>query len=143
MVLEGHVKEILSVDFSPNGYQVATGSADNTIRIWDIRTLRCSYVIAAHKSLVAEAKFFHGSSALVNEEWENGIRPTISGLYLVSGGYDGFVNIWSADDWNLLKSLAGHDGKVMAVDVSSDNKFIASSGFDRTFKLWANENLPI
>jgi U4/U6 small nuclear ribonucleoprotein PRP4 len=55
----------------------------------------------------------------VNEEWANGIRPTISGLYLVSGGYDGFVNIWSADDWNLLKSLAGHDGKVMAVDVSS------------------------
>jgi len=75
--------------------------------------------MAAHKSLVAEAKFFHGSLALVNEEWVNGIRPTMSGLYLVSGGYDGFVNIWSADDWNLLKSLAGHDGKVMAVDVSS------------------------
>ncbi|CAG8571150.1 7226_t:CDS:2, partial [Cetraspora pellucida] len=58
-------------------------------------------------------------------------------------GYDGFVNIWSADDWSLLKILAGHDGKVMAVDISSDNKLIASSGFDRTFKLWANENLPI
>ncbi|CAG8562227.1 1639_t:CDS:10 [Funneliformis caledonium] len=143
MVLEGHVKEILSVDFSPNGYQVATGSADNTIRIWDIRTLRCAYTIAAHKSLVSDVKFFNGSLALVSEDCVNGINPTLSGLYLVSGGYDGFVNIWSADDWNLLKSLAGHDGKVMAVDVSSDNKFIASSGFDRTFKLWSNETLPI
>jgi len=143
MVLEGHVKDILSVDLSPNGYQIATGSADNTIRIWDIRTLRCIYVIAAHKSLVSEARFFHGSVTLANEELANDSRPPISGLYLVSSGYDGFVKIWSADDWNLLKSLAGHDGKVMAADVSSDNKFIASSGFDRTFKLWANENLPI
>ncbi|CAB4401112.1 uncharacterized protein OCT59_001901 [Rhizophagus irregularis] len=143
MVLEGHVKDILSVDFSPNGYQVVTGSADNTIRIWDIRTLRCIYAIAAHKSLVSEARFFHGSVTLANDELLNGVRPALSGLYLVSSGYDGFVNIWSADDWNLLKSLAGHDGKVMSVDVSSDNRFIASSGFDRTFKLWANENLPI
>ncbi|CAG8711477.1 13325_t:CDS:1, partial [Dentiscutata heterogama] len=48
-----------------------------------------------------------------------GVKPTISGLYLASCGYDGFVNIWSADDWSLLKILAGHDGKVMAVDISS------------------------
>ncbi|CAG8758632.1 25017_t:CDS:10, partial [Dentiscutata erythropus] len=142
MVLEGHVKDILGVDFSPNGYQVATGSADNTIRIWDIRTLRCIYTIAAHKSLVSDVRFFHASFELINEEWDSGVKPTISGLYLASCGYDGFVNIWSADDWSLLKILAGHDGKVMAVDISSDNKLIASSGFDRTFKLWANENLP-
>ncbi|RHZ61881.1 hypothetical protein Glove_345g32 [Diversispora epigaea] len=143
MVLEGHVKDILAVDFSPNGYQVATGSADNSVRIWDIRTLRCSYTIAAHKSLVSDIKFFHGSSSLIDEEMDNGFKHTISGLYLVSSGYDGFVNIWSCDDWNLLKKLAGHDGKVMSVDISSDNKFIASSGFDRTFKLWANENVPV
>ncbi|CAG8570859.1 14663_t:CDS:10 [Cetraspora pellucida] len=143
MVLEGHVKDILGVDFSPNGYQVATGSADNTIRIWDIRTLRCTYTIAAHKSLVSDVKFFHASSTFISEEDTRGIKPTVSGLYLASCGYDGFVNIWSADDWSLLKILAGHDGKVMAVDISSDNKLIASSGFDRTFKLWANENLPI
>jgi U4/U6 small nuclear ribonucleoprotein PRP4 len=82
--------------------------------------LRCIYAIAAHKSLVSEARFFHGSLTLSSDEFVNEDGPaTISGLYLVSSGYDGFVNIWSADDWNLLKSLAGHDGKVMAVDVSS------------------------
>ncbi|CAG8440228.1 3056_t:CDS:10 [Diversispora eburnea] len=123
MVLEGHVKDILAVDFSPNGYQVATGSADNSIRIWDIRTLRCCYTIAAHKSLVSDIKFFHGSSSLIDEEMDNGFKHTISGLYLVSSGYDGFVNIWSCDDWNLLKKLAGHDGKVMSVDISSGMYF--------------------
>ncbi|CAJ0845580.1 21270_t:CDS:2 [Entrophospora sp. SA101] len=107
MVLEGHVKDVLSVDFSPNGYQLATGSADNSIRIWDIRKLRSVYTIPAHKSLVSDVRF------------NNGVRPTISGLYLASSGYDGLVNIWSSDDWTLLKSLAGHDGKVMTVDIST------------------------
>ncbi|KAG9289851.1 hypothetical protein G9A89_015431 [Geosiphon pyriformis] len=143
MVLEGHINEIFAVDFSPNGYQVATGSGDNTIRIWDIRTLRSIYTIAAHKSLVSDLKFFHGSSSFVNEEWSNSVKSTISGLYMASSGFDGVINIWSADDWNLLKSLAGHHGKVMAVDVSSDNNFIASCGSDRTFKLWSNESMEL
>jgi WD40 repeat protein len=34
---EGHVKAVLSLDFSPNGYQLATGSEDNTARVWDLR----------------------------------------------------------------------------------------------------------
>ncbi|CAG8632257.1 11173_t:CDS:10, partial [Ambispora leptoticha] len=139
MVLEGHVEEIFATDFSPNGYQVATGSADNTIRIWDMRVLRSVYTIPAHKSLVSNVRFFHGSPQLVKEELlnENGevTKPTISGLYMASSGFDGVVNIWSSDDWNLLKTLAGHDGKIMDVDVSSDNKLIVSCGSDRTFKL--------
>jgi U4/U6 small nuclear ribonucleoprotein PRP4 len=33
----GHVKGILSADFSPNGYQLATGGDDNNLRLWDLR----------------------------------------------------------------------------------------------------------
>ena len=36
-------------------------------------------------------------------------------------------------------TLAGHDGKVMGVDISPDEKHIATASFDRTFKLWAPE----
>lgn len=35
--LEGHIKSILSMDFSPNGYVLATGSEDNTVRVYDLR----------------------------------------------------------------------------------------------------------
>lgn len=45
--------------------------------------------------------------------------PT-SGSFLVSSGYDGYVKIWSADDWQLIKSMTSDaGGKVMSVDVSS------------------------
>lgn len=37
LLLEGHIKPILAMDFSPNGYLLATGSEDNTARIYDLR----------------------------------------------------------------------------------------------------------
>lgn len=36
-LLQGHVKGVLALDFSPNGYQLATGGEDNTARIFDLR----------------------------------------------------------------------------------------------------------
>ena len=49
-----------------------------------------------------------------------GVDVPLSGSFLVTSGYDGFVRIWSADDWQLLKSMTSDaGGKVMSVDVSS------------------------
>lgn len=43
----------------------------------------------------------------------------VSGLFLISSGYDGRVKIWSADDWQLVKSLVSDESsKVMSCDVS-------------------------
>lgn len=67
----------------------------------------------------------------------------ISGLYFASSGYDGFVKIWSADDWQLVKVLSTDAGKVMSVDVSPDGRCIASGTYNRSFQLFANENNPL
>lgn len=47
--------------------------------------------------------------------------------------------IWSNKTWQPLKTLQGHDGKIMSVDISPDAQYIATTSYDRTFKLWANE----
>ena len=76
MFLEGHLKPILSIDFSPNGYvehsrsevrmdflldsfryHIATGSEDNLCKIWDLRQTKNAYSIAAHQNLVSTVKF--------------------------------------------------------------------------------------
>ncbi|KAJ2345201.1 hypothetical protein GGH91_002613 [Coemansia sp. RSA 2671] len=150
VTIEGHAKEIFGIDWSPNGYQVATGSADNTIRIFDMRKLGSIYQIPAHKSLVTDVRFFHASSSPpVNRDEPRDMDTSddsepcsdrlSDGQYLVSASNDGLVNVWSAGDWKLQKSLAGHVGKVMSVDIASNGSYIASSGYDRTFKLWGPE----
>lgn len=62
MVLDGHIKGILSTAFSPNGYQMATSSEDNTAKIWDIRKRVCLYTLPAHQSSVAHVRLFYSTS---------------------------------------------------------------------------------
>lgn len=64
-----------------------------------------------------------------------------SGLYFVSAGYDGLVKLWSADDWHLIKAMSTDAGKVMSVDISSDGSFIASGSWNRSYQLFAGENV--
>ena len=53
LLLEGHAKKVVTVDFSPNGYQLATGSEDNTVRVWDIRKRKNVHTVPAHQNLVS------------------------------------------------------------------------------------------
>ncbi|KAH7926028.1 WD40 repeat-like protein [Leucogyrophana mollusca] len=165
MVLDGHVQAIFAISFSPNGYQIATGAGDDTIRIWDMRSLKALYTIPAHLSNVSDVRFFrsdalppskpvtadvtmngvnedpdknHDDAASDLEEWKYR-----SGLYLASSGYDGFVKLWSADDWQLQRTLTTDSGKVMSVDLSSDGQLLASGTYNRNFQLFSPEDVPV
>ncbi|KAI9297964.1 U4/U6 snRNP-specific spliceosomal protein, partial [Neoconidiobolus thromboides FSU 785] len=149
MDLKGHVKEILGIDFSPNGHEIATSSEDNTIKIWDVRKLSTIYTIPAHKSIVSDVKYYHGDVKLNREHVDpdtkvkSNMEIPINGLYLVSSSFDGMLKMWSADDYRLIHAISAHDGKVMGFDVAPDNKVIVTAGYDRTFKLWSSDEVPL
>ncbi|GAA6050169.1 hypothetical protein JCM3770_000435 [Rhodotorula araucariae] len=68
----------------------------------------------------------------------------VAGSFLVSSGFDGYVKVWSADDWQQVRAMANDQaGKVMSVDVSSDARFIAAGQYDKTFKLYSNPNVDL
>lgn len=150
-------------------YQIATGAGDDTIRIWDMRSLRSLYTIPAHLSNVSDVRFFYANDLFFKpvsppppkdvdmdgadadksndtppkdtattllEEWKYR-----SGLFFASAGYDGLVKLWSADDWQLLRTLSTDAGKVMSVDISSDGNLIASGTYNRNFQLFAPEDV--
>lgn len=173
MVLDGHVQPILGLDFSPNGYQLATGSGDDTIRIWDMRASKALYTIPAHTSNVADVRFYKnhemyssktgvdvnglpegedgdvdmadesGDSTPSKPGEDTGEWRLRAGMYLASAGYDGLVKLWSADDWTLLKTFPTDSGKVMSVDLSSDAQLLASGTYMRNFQLFAPEEAPV
>lgn len=121
LALEGHVKPVLGVDFSPNCFHLATGGEDHTCRVWDLRKRQALYIIPSHSSLVSQVKY-----------------EPMEGYFLATASYDNTSRIWSAQDFRLVKTLAGHEGKVMGVDVAGDGQLVATVSYDRTIKLWAN-----
>lgn len=156
MILEGHIGPIHALDWSDDGYRVITGSADGFAKCWDLRAVKEAASIGAHVGGVSDVKWFKGTdgplcghiprtdTTMTNgegEDEEGGIRPRNSGTFVVTSGFDKAVNIFSADDWALCKSLTGHDGTVLSVDVATDSKWIVSCGRDRTVKLWARDDM--
>ena len=138
MILDKHIKDIYALDWSYDGHRVLSGSADGFVRCWDLRTVREAGAIGANKGGVADLRWYKGEDYLTPPERDEkgDFQPRKSGAFFVSGGFDKNVHIFSADDWALAKTLSGHSGNVLGVDISRDSKWIASCGHDRTVKLW-------
>lgn len=158
MILEGHIREIYGLDWGADGYRVLSGSGDGWVKCWDLRQVRNIGGIGAHKSVVSDLRWYKGAEPTPLADQNGGmdidsstptptatptpqtpVQPKKSGTFFVSSGFDKNVNIFSADDWSLVKTLSGHSGNVLSTDVSDDAKWIASCGHDRTVKLWGVE----
>lgn len=145
MILDGHIRPIYALDWGVDGHRVLSGSGDGWIKCWDIRKVQGVGGLGAHRSVVSDLRWFKGidnptdgHSLDMDEKGER--RPKKSGTFIVSGGFDKNVNIFSADDWALVQSLTGHTGNVHSVDTSLDGRWIVSGGYDRTVKLWGRSD---
>ena len=60
------------------------------------------------------------------------------GYYLLTAGFDNLSKLWSCKDFQLMQTMAGHEGKVMGADICPDGSgLIASVSYDRTVKFWS------
>lgn len=149
MILDGHIREIYSLDWGIDGHRVLSGSGDGWVKCWDIRAVRNIGGVGAHNGNVSDLRWFKGidgdlsmpsQDTIMSNGTKQEVTPRKAGTFFVSGGFDKNVNVYSADDWSLAKTLNGHSGNVLSVDVSQDSKWIASCGHDRTVKLWGRED---
>ncbi|HKQ08474.1 MAG TPA: TIR domain-containing protein [Blastocatellia bacterium] len=119
--LKGHTQNIYAMAFSPDGKTLASGSADQTIKIWDLNT-------------------GHELATLRAEEWVRSITFSPDGKVLASGGMTGTVSLWDVRSHRELVQLKGHSGIVRVVEFSADGKLLASGCDDATIKLWDVQN---
>lgn len=118
--IKGHSNFVHAVAFSPDSRILASGSKDNTVKLWDRRTGKELQTL---------------SSGALSEIWAITISP--SGRMLASGHWqDKTVKLWDLEKGQLLHTLKGHLGEVRAVAFSPNGKILASSSHDKTIKLW-------
>ncbi|KAK4182018.1 hypothetical protein QBC35DRAFT_421424, partial [Podospora australis] len=102
--LEGHGSWVQSVAFSPDSKWVASGSDDNTIKIWDAATGTCMQTLEGHGGWVLSVAFSPDSK------------------WVASGSHDKTIKIWDAATGSCTQTLEGHYSNVRSVASSLDSK---------------------
>ncbi|KAB8316364.1 CHAT domain-containing protein [Tolypothrix campylonemoides VB511288] len=118
--LTGHIDQVNSVSFSPDGQTIATASADKTIKLW-----------RRNGSLIDTLTWHSDEVQAVSFSPDKEIRKQI----IATASADKTVKLWRHDG-SLIDTLTGHNDKVLGVTFSPDGQMIASASADKTIKLW-------
>jgi WD40 repeat protein len=148
-----------AVAFAPDGRHIACGSADKSIRIFDLNDTSFVRVIDGQTDAVMALTFAPDSRSLFScgdgaaHQWDAntgkelqrfdahagrvlGLALSADGRRLVTGGEDKLVRLWDATSGKQLQAFKGHSEVVNSVAMTPDGRRAVSAGLDRVVRVW-------
>ncbi len=167
--LSGHYGAVLGVAFSPDRELIASGSTDNTIRLWK-RDGSLLKILKGHQGSVNAVTFSPNSQLIATASVDNTIKLwkrdgtllktfegeqdfnrvafSADGTTLALASQDRTIELWHWDDdrATLEATLQGDDrevGSFNTVAFSPDDRLIAAGSDDATIKIWQRDGTLI
>ncbi|CAL1268231.1 unnamed protein product [Larinioides sclopetarius] len=150
---------ISDIAWSSDSHYIVSASDDKTLKLWDVRTERCTRTYKGHKKYVFCTAFnpksnliLSGSDDETAKLWDvragkciktlacHGDRVTavgfdISSHYLMTSSLDGFCHVYDARKRQVVHSF-GEGAPISYAKFSRNGRFILASTQDDTIKLW-------
>ncbi|KAJ7108575.1 WD40 repeat-like protein [Mycena epipterygia] len=117
LFLEGHGQAVRAL--AARGRTLVSGSSDGTVRVWDLITGVCRWVLLGH----------------THEVYSIALDP--SRHQACSGSMDGTVRIWDLKSGRCAHTLTGHTSLVDLLGLSPCR--LVSAGADSTLRVWDPE----
>ncbi|XP_058219305.1 protein pleiotropic regulatory locus 1-like isoform X1 [Rhododendron vialii] len=159
-VISGHLGWVRSIAFDPSNTWFCTGSADRTIKIWDVGTGRLKLTLTGHieqvRGLAVSNKHTYMFSAGDDKQvkcWDleqnkviRSYHGHLSGVYclalhptidvLLTGGRDSVCRLWDIRSKVQIDALSGHENTVCSVFTRPMDPQVITGSHDTTIRLW-------
>jgi len=156
----GHRDGVTSCAFNPSMQQMASGSKDGCVMLWNFKPSLRSYRFVGHKDEVTSVSFhpnggcfasgskdstirfwltsMEGKSSLVKAHSSSVTDVSFSrtGSMLVSASVDKTVKLWNFPSQKFRATLSGHKNWVNSARFSSDGRLVASTSDDKSVRVW-------
>ncbi|KAH9478774.1 Transcriptional repressor rco-1 [Psilocybe cubensis] len=133
---------VTSVAISPDGSLVATGTLDSPVRVWDVATGTLLERLRGHGNSVYSVAFSADGKGILSASLDKTLK-----YWDISHLVAAFANRVKPDPQSGISipahppsactiNYVGHKDYVLAVCVSSDNRWVVSGSKDRTVHFW-------
>lgn len=131
--IQAHERDIWSLQVSPDGKGLVTGSADKSAKFWEFKVVQEEVLGTSRKT--SKLTLAHSRTLKVADDILAVCFSPDERLLAVST-LDSTVKVFFVDSLKLFLTLYGHKLPVLSMDISYDSKLIVTSSADKNVRVW-------